>query len=300
MKKFIKTVYNLIPFKMVFFSALKVIWKPKESIYKHLHFKSIFKVYINKTKGFKINHYGYQIENEIFWAGLSDGWEKESINLWVKLCEKSEIIFDIGANTGVYCLIAKAINPNAKVYAFEPVSRVFSKLQENIQLNNFDIVAIEKAASNMDGKATIYDSDSEHTYSVTVNKNMSSQGTATIETEINTITLNSFIKQNGIKKVDLIKIDVETHEPEVLEGFSEYLLEHKPTLLIEILTDAIGEKVSALVRGSDYLYFNIDEKRGIRQVDVITKSDYFNYLLCNSSIAKELGLIKKKVATNQI
>lgn len=292
MKTLLKKIYHLIPLKREFFFALRTIWRPKESIYKHLLFKGIFKVNIDKSKAFKINHYGYQIENEIFWAGLRDGFEKESIKLWIKLCEESDVIFDVGANTGVYSLIARTIKPKAKIYAFEPVKRVFLKLQENIALNNFDVVPFEKAISNSDGKAIIYDTLSEHVYSVTVNKNFSSPETKVVETEIETITLNSFIRQNDIKKIDLIKIDVETHEPEVLEGFSDYLSRFKPTMLIEILNDEIGEKVNTIVQGLGYLYFNIDERGTVRQVEKIERSDYYNYLLCNPDIANKMGLNK--------
>ncbi len=36
-----------------------------------------------------------------------------------------------------------------------------------------------------------------------------------------------------------MKIDVETHEPEVMEGFAEYYLKFKPIILIEVLNDQI-------------------------------------------------------------
>lgn len=247
---------------------------------------------VENSKAFKIKHYGYQIENEIFWAGLTEGWEKESIKLWVQLCKTSDVIIDIGANTGVYSLIAKTINPKAKVYAFEPVTRVFEKLKENIALNDYDIVPIEKAVSNTEGTAVIYDTAAEHVYSVTVNKNLSSPEIKVTETIIETITLNSFIRQNNIEQIDLIKIDVETHEPEVLEGFSDYLFHFKPTILIEVLNDEVGEKVDKLVRGLGYLYFNIDENKTIRQVATITKSDYYNYLICNPEVAAKIGLMR--------
>jgi len=291
-KKIIKNTYTALPYKKQFFNFIKKIYTPPESIYKHLHFKGKFTVNINNQCHFLLNHYGYQIENEIFWGGLANGWEKVSIGLWMKLCKNSSIIIDIGANTGIYSLIAKTINPHAKVYAFDPVHRVFARLKENIKLNNYDIIAIEKAVSNFDGLAIIYDTNSEHTNSVTVNKNLSSSDTKVIETKIETITLNSFIKNYNIGRIDLIKIDVETHEPEVLEGFSEYLKIFKPTLLIEILSDEIGEKVNEIVEGLDYLYFNIDERNGtVHQTKKITRSDYYNYLLCNQEIAKQLELI---------
>lgn len=131
----------------------------------------------------------------IFWSGLTNGWEKESINLWIQLCKNATTIVDVGANTGIYSLIAKTLNPNAMVFAFEPVSRVYQKLKENIQLNKFDIIALEVALSNSDGTATIYDTDSEHTYSVTVNKNMFSSDTHVLATTIQTIQLDTFIKK---------------------------------------------------------------------------------------------------------
>jgi FkbM family methyltransferase len=292
MKKIIKKIYNLIPFKRQFFSALKKIWTPNESIYKHLHFVGVFKVLINKEKSFKIKHYGYELENEIFWRGLDNGWEKNSTKIWVQLCKTSDVIIDIGANTGIYTLIAKTLNPNAKVYAFEPVTRVFKKLKENVDLNNFDALCFEKAISNIDGTGVIYDTDSEHVYSVTVNKNISQQNIKFIETKINLITLNSFITEHQIPKIDLMKIDVETHEAEVLEGFSMYIEKFKPTILIEILNDEVGQNVEKIVKDLDYLYFNIDEKAGIRQVEKITRSDYYNYLLCSEAIAIKLQLKK--------
>jgi FkbM family methyltransferase len=210
----------------------------------------------------------------------------------MQLCSKSKVIFDIGANTGIYSLIAQTLNPDAEIYAFEPMERVFEKLKKNIALNNFTIIPVRKAISDKDGMATIYPTNAEHTYSVTVNKNLSSPETSVIATRIETVSLNSFIRETNISKIDLMKIDVETHEPEVLEGFLDYLSLFKPTFLIEVLNDEIGNKIYDIVKNLGYLYFNIDEKGSINQVERITKSDFYNYLLCNREIAEALRLIE--------
>ena len=228
LKKTSKNLYNIFPFKKEFFLLLKKVWNPQRNISKYLHFRGIFDVEVEKNKSFKIHHYGFQVENEIFWEGLYDGWEGDSMRLWVELCKISDVILDIGANTGVYALTAKVINPNSKVFAFEPIKRVYSKLNENIELNNFDIKPFEKAVSNKDGMAVVYDLPSEHIYSVTVNKNLHTDGIDVIETQIETITLSTFINQENLSKIDLMKIDVETHEPEVFEGFGKYLQQFKP------------------------------------------------------------------------
>ena len=246
---------------------------------------------LDEGTSFEIRHHGYQIENEIFWNGLTGGWEKASMAIWIALCKKSAVIFDIGANTGIYSLVAKAINPASDVYAFEPVNRVYSKLVDNSRLNDYDIACHELAVSNFDGKALIYDTTDEHILSVSLNKNLNPPETKVIPTLVNTVKLSSLIEKNKIKRIDLIKIDVETHEPEVLEGLEPYLSRDKPAMLIEVLDEGMGKRIEKIVRGKNYLYFNIDESKGVRQTNAILKSDHYNYLLCPPEKARDLGLI---------
>ena len=283
-------MYRLIPFKKQLYLALKKVWTPHEPIYRHLYFKGVFNVKVDDRTRFKMNHYGYQIENEIFWTGLTGGWEKTSMTIWIALCKKAMVIFDIGANTGIYSLVAKAAHPASEVYAFEPVKRVYSKLVENSRLNGYDIACHELAVSNVDGQALIYDTPDDHILSVTLNKNLNHPETKVIPTMVSTVRLSSLMEKNGIKKIDLIKIDVETHEPEVLEGLKPYLSRDKPAMLIEVLNDDIGRQIEKIVQGNDYLYFNIDEKGGIRRSESIQKSDHYNYLLCQHDAAHFLGL----------
>lgn len=291
MKKIIKNIYSAIPFKKNFFKLIKRIGIPSEKLYRHLHFKGKYTIQIESNIQFEVFHHGYLIENEIFWAGFGKSWEKESLLLWSQLCKDSSVIFDIGANTGIYALSAQAINPKAKVYAFEPVSRVYNKLTYNIKINDFPIKSYEKALSNMTGEAIIYDTNSEHTYSVTVNKNSNTSNSKVFKTKIKTITIDDFIKEEGLSRIDLMKIDVEAHEAEVLEGFKENLKKLKPTILVEILNENVAAKIAEIVKECDYIYFNIDENIGIRKVEKITKSDYYNFLLCSNAVANKLGLV---------
>jgi FkbM family methyltransferase len=274
MKMILKFAYKLIPFKKEMYNALKLFWTPKESIYKHLHFKGPFDVVINKTKKFIIYNNNSQIENEIFWEGLTGKWEKESLKLWINLCKNAQSIIDIGANTGVYSLAAKTVNPYAKVYAFEPHPLFFEQLRKNVKKNNFDIQCYQQAVSNVDGNLTIADYSGQK-------QNIS----------VNSVTLNTFISQHKIDCVDLMKIDVETYEPQVMEGFSKYLLDFQPTIIIEILNNHVAEKIFNAVKNLNYLYFNINENGGIRQTKSIEKSDYYNYLLCKKDVALKLELV---------
>ena len=291
MKALLKKVYHLFPFKKEIFMAIKFISSPPKNIYKHLHFNGIISVKMEKSKSFKLMHYGYQIENSLFWEGITNGWEKESMKWWTKLCAESQTILDIGANTGVYAVVANCVNPNAKILAFEPIKNIFKKLEYNNQLNNSAIKCYEAGLSNYTGTAKIYPMDLDHVYSVTVNKNLADESVKVFEQEINVLTLQKVIEDNQLTKIDLIKLDVETHEVEVLEGFGYYLKTMKPAMLIEILNDKVAAGVEALITGMNYLYFNISEEGETIQQAHLGKSKTFNFLICDESTAKKIGVI---------
>ncbi|MBU2541426.1 MAG: FkbM family methyltransferase [Candidatus Omnitrophica bacterium] len=249
----IKKIYELIPFKKQIYSFIKLFWIPPETIFKHLYFKSKIRVKINKTSFF-MQHYGYAIENQVFWKGL-EGYEKTSMDIWIKSCKKSKVILDIGANTGIYSLVAKTINPLAEVYAFEPIPRIFQKLQYNCQLNNYNIYCQPYALSNSNGKAVISNTSAENSYPATLSKNLDYSNSKIVKTTIPTQTLNRFIEEKQLTRIDLIKIDTESHELEILKGFKN-LNEFRPILLIEIFYKDIAQNIKNLLK--NYIYLNAD------------------------------------------
>jgi FkbM family methyltransferase len=293
MKKRIKKIYSRIPYKREVFGLIKKFWLPSSSVRKYLYFSGAFEVVLDNGCSFQINQNEFPIENEIFWQGLRNGiHEKVSIEIWMKLVPQSKVIFDIGSNTGIYSLVAKSLNSGANVYAFEPMKRIFKKLEENNHLNRYDIHCISKAASNNEGQTILYDDQFDFSYTSSLQKVLHSRTQEILSTTVETIRIDSFIESQKITELDLIKIDVEMHEVEVLEGIGKYLEIYKPTILIEVLTDVIGEKIEHILYGMGYLYFNInDQGQKLRQTDHIQKSDHWNYLLCTREVAEKLKLI---------
>src|SRR5690606_1549277 len=110
-----------------------------------------------------------------------------------------------------------------------------------------DIRHREIALSNYSGEAVIYDQPTEHIYSVTVNENLAHTDVKVIPTKIAVKTLSEILKEENLQSIDLIKIDVETHEAEVLEGFGEYIGVFSPVFLIEILTAKVAVKVNSIL-----------------------------------------------------
>lgn len=292
LKKTLKYLYNALPLKKEIYSMIKLFGVPSESIYKHLTFTGFFTVKTKENKTFKLFHTGNIEENEIFWNGLYNGWERKSMSIWAELCKSANNVLDIGANTGLYGLVAKTQNPNATVHCFEPIPGVCKFLTKNIEANHYDIKKHCIGLSDYDGIAKIYlPNDKDFAYSVTINKNTLNDSSAK-ELEVKVRKLSGFIEENRIESIDLMKVDVETHEFEVLVGMGNYLKEFKPAMIIEVLNDEIAEKLNMLFRDMQYLYFNIDDRNNsIRKQERLTKSDHWNFLVCNESVAKSLNLI---------
>lgn len=292
-RRFIRNVLRILPFKKPVYSLLKKIGPPGEKVYRHLYFYGPFNVSYQGKNVFRLMHHGHVEENEIFWNNLDNGWERKTISLWIELCKYNRNILDIGANTGLYAVCAKTFNPSATVHCFEPIEGVVKFLRQNTRLNNLDVVVHQLGLSDYNGQADIYlPVESEFAYSVTVNQDTVADSKQSRKVLIDVRRLDTLIAEGIVPVPDLIKIDVERHEFEVLTGMIETLSSAKPDFIIEVLDDEQAQKVDSIFEGRGYVYFNIDDvKKSVRQTTTIEKSDYWNYLVCKPETAKLLQLI---------
>jgi FkbM family methyltransferase len=292
LRQFFKPIYDLIPFKQHFYGILRAMGY-KGSWTKYLYFKGNFSF---RLRGEKIRMYnpGYQshIENQIFWNGIENGWEKESVKIWIGLCQKSRVIVDVGANTGIFTLLALKTNKNARVISFEPINFIADKFKRNMELNHLKYELHDVALSNTESVFEVYSESRDNSYTISIDKkNLKGNTNDFFVLEMKTERLDHFIEKRGIDRIDLMKIDVERHEPMVLEGMGKYLEQMKPDLLIEIQTEEIAQQIQALIQNIDYLYFNIDDLGVVKQTEKLGKSEYLNYLICSRESAKLLQLI---------
>lgn len=287
----LRRIYALVPFKKWVFATLKLLWTPPEPVHKHLHFSGTISVRIpGRGKKFRMRHFGYQLENDLFWRGLDDIEERESIQWWIRLSEEADVIFDIGANTGLFSLVAACTNPGSHIYAFEPVERIHRRLCANLELNGYDVRTFPLALSDYSGDGWYFDTLTDHLYSTTVNRNLQSADTNGKKTPLKTITLDDVVRKEKLSRIDLIKIDVETHEPEVLRGFQEHLESFLPNMVIEVLTEENARKLKEILEPFPLLFYDLDEKRGIQRIPEIVRPSFRNILVCRESTAARLGL----------
>lgn len=156
---------------------------------------------------------------------LLQKYEKETTALVKKIIKPGTIIIDIGAHVGYYTRIfSKFAGKKGVVYAFEPEEENFNLLKKNVK-NLKNVKIIKKALSDRDGFIDFYIAPN-HTGLHSILSDNSRQN----KTRIMAQTLDNFIKEEKIQKVDLIKMDIEGGEPFALAGAKGLL--NQPSLMI--------------------------------------------------------------------
>lgn len=164
----------------------------------------------------------------IYFCGFYEKPETEFISGIIK---KKDVCIDVGANFGYHTLLMASKAIKGKVYSFEPVPIYFHILSCNVIINNFhNVIPNKYAVGNVDGMAEFF-IPSDGAYASFRDTKRRPQ-LKKIKTPV--ITLDKYIDDNHINRVDFIKIDVEGAEKLVLEGASKLLRDRnkRPRLMM--------------------------------------------------------------------
>jgi FkbM family methyltransferase len=160
----------------------------------------------------------------------------------------NSVCLDIGANIGNHSV---AFSKNfGSVIAFEPNPIVFHLLQANAVARNIQPVNI--GLSSKTGQL-FFEQDFQNFGASHI---VTTPTSTSIKIEVN--TLDQEVAERSIEDVSFVKIDVEGHELEVLQGAEKLLTLQKPVLAMEALYSdlvASGQKVEALLRSYGYKHF---------------------------------------------
>jgi FkbM family methyltransferase len=184
---------------------------------------------------------GIGIGSSVYWLGL-DGYEPATARTLRSFFPKVTTFVDVGANCGLYSLLAALTNPKIHVFAFEPEPGIYRNLSENVKLNGLgsQISTFQTALSDQTGKAEFYlppatGREKETTGTIAENSWQARKEHTTLS--VDTLRLDDF-NSPELRRVELIKIDVEDAEAKVLCGMTTTILRDKPLIVCEILPRA--------------------------------------------------------------
>lgn len=145
-------------------------------------------------------------------------------------------VVDVGANVGFFSLAVLALVPKSNVHMFEPSPFPRGYLAKSIARNGLESrVTLNHQA--------LYSEPGEMDFCVHVGKHSALDGMrdtkyafAGESTYIKVVvtTLDSYVREAGMRRLDLLKIDVEGAELYVLQGARNTLQEFRPRVLFEI------------------------------------------------------------------
>lgn len=258
----------------------KIIYHPQvNSVYRTLikslapNWKWKTKIPVSGTIKVKLNEKSIKIRTNptsfatkhIFWDGVD---QFEYVPIFKSLINKVNSFVDVGANTGLYSTMGAALNPNLKVWGFEPSNGPFNYFKKNIELNGLSnqIEGFKIALSNSNGEAKFYEvTNRKYPF---LDYNLGGVGNLAhklshremIESIVQVQTFDEFRAKNNISKVDLIKIDTEATEDMVLKGMMNCVQNDRPIIICETLFNRIEDKIDSLMSNQDYLFFEHHEE----------------------------------------
>lgn len=154
-------------------------------------------------------------------------FEIEFLDYIYKNHREQKNIIDIGANIGNHSVFFTAYLSYDKIYCFEAHPDNANVLQANMKNKNSEVFCV--ALSNQEGEAILYNSQPNNGggYSLVCHPNVSFK----VMDSVPTRTLDSY----NLQDISMIKIDVEAHELQVLEGARQTIMDSHPIMFVEDL-----------------------------------------------------------------
>jgi len=175
-------------------------------------------------------------------------WSEGEMEVFRQIVKPGEIAIDAGANIGTHALVlAKAVGPQGRVYAFEPQRIVFQTLCANMALNSMTNAFCYQAALGAE-RGTI------NVPALDFSK-VNNFGGLSLDLDVRGETVDLITLDNlNLPACCLLKADVEGMELMVLQGAAELIDRHKPWLYLE---NDRPDKAPALMKHIDALDYEM-------------------------------------------
>ena len=179
----------------------------------------------------------FAMDMHIVAHGIYDDWIAQELSC---LIPKEGVVIDVGANVGHLSLPFAMLHvPAGRVFAVEPDERNYNKLLANIAANHIDNIAAFRVAFQEDPttvETTFFVASQRGLFGVenTGVSSLHKDDDETIATvAVPATTLDRFLTEHNITRLDFLKLDVEGAEHRVLCGGLTSIRTYRPCILYE-------------------------------------------------------------------
>ena len=169
---------------------------------------------------------------------LLGAFEKSTVQTLRKLVRPGNVVFDIGANIGAHTLgLAQCVGSSGRVFAFEPTDFAFTKLKRNLALNP-ELLARTDARQALlaANPAAMLQTKIYASWPLKADAEVhpKHRGRLVTASHATVDTLDCLVERDGVKRLDLIKMDVDGAELPILKGGLKTLGKFRPILVMEM------------------------------------------------------------------
>ena len=152
--------------------------------------------------------------------GLFGVFEATESAFFRSVIRDADICFDVGGNVGYFSMLLAALAPRGAIHVFEPIPLNAALIAANRELNGYTHIHISNCAVGDQAQTLNFTVSADSAYS-SLHDVGRSLAVATIAVQM--ITLDDYVKQHGIPRVDILKVDVEGAEGLVIQGAAQLL-----------------------------------------------------------------------------
>jgi len=182
---------------------------------------------------------------------LAEGdWFEHEMEFWRSQIKPGMTVIDVGANAGVYTFsAAQRVGSEGRVLAIEPFAGCTRCLTETCRVNLISWVTVcQMAANDRDGTVRLSLNGASELNQIASSDEEFLEISNCVE--VQALSLDSLVEQEGVLQVDFLKIDAENHELQVLKGSDRVLTQFKPTILYENMVGGNQDNLPA----ADFLW----------------------------------------------
>lgn len=206
-------------------------------------------MFVHEANGLRLNiDIEQRIDSRIYFTGT---WEPETVETARRLLPADGVAVDVGANIGFVTLVmAQQVGPAGRVIAFEPADWTYARLQANLALNTMPQVTTVQAGLS-DAEETCPPAD------IPVGYRLDGR-VETRRQSIRLTTLDGFLAEHPVARLDFIKCDTDGFETRVVRGAMQTLRRFRPAIDLELYqgtpTDSreVAERLLRLLESLGY------------------------------------------------
>jgi FkbM family methyltransferase len=256
----------------------------------------------NEIIKFKTNQTSF-VGFRIYWYGI---YNYEYTYIFEQIIKNIKVFIDIGANSGLYSLIAAKKSNNIKILAFDPTNAAHYYLNENIRINNFadKITSFKYAISDKTEILDFYEVRNKKypnlKYNLGGSSSLINHPQLYNKISVQAFSFDNFLAEHSYTDlaIDFIKIDAEGAEPSIIRGMRSTIEKYKPIVVCEILLNDVDEEIEKIFMEFGYEFF-LNKSRDLIPVKRIQKNisddEIYNYFLVHPS---KLYVVQEFISSN--